>query len=409
MVKIYEIRDPIYGFIRFNELEKEIIDQPFFQRLRRIKQLGFTDYIYPSGSHTRFEHSLGVMQYATLMYDRILEEDSNKRILKEILGYNDSGLDIARQVLRLAALLHDVGHPPFSHACEELLPKKPGTESRYTHEEYSKLIINKKVKDILKKEHHRRNHKIDVDDITGLIDGIGIYSFWKELISGDIDADRGDYLLRDSHHLGVKYGIYDYQRFIDTLRIAIDEESGSPCIGIDKDGWRTGESLLIARYRLSTQVNSHKTRRVLDKHLRMALSRILPGGSFPSPDKIDDFLFFDDAEIWSLIKKQTSCEHCDALLRRKHYRLHYETKEENEKRKIELEKENFSTIVAELEKKGVDIFTDSIKYNWYADGFKVVDSSIPTYNIVMGDLSEYSAIIGNLKPLMLNRVYKKPE
>ena len=98
--KYYEIRDPIYGFIRLEEWEKKIIDHPSFQRLRRIKQLGITNMVFPSANHTRFEHSLGVMHLASLMFDTIVEH--NKDLLKEKLSYNDTGLDKDRHLIRLA-------------------------------------------------------------------------------------------------------------------------------------------------------------------------------------------------------------------------------------------------------------------------------------------------------------------
>jgi HD superfamily phosphohydrolase len=132
----YEIRDPVYGFITFNEWEKEIIDHFVFQRLRRIKQLALTDMVYPGATHTRFEHSLGVMHLATKMYDAIIRDDSNKQLLTEKLNYQESGLKRDRQLVRLAALLHDVGHAPFSHASEAIISKNPVTGKPYKHEDY---------------------------------------------------------------------------------------------------------------------------------------------------------------------------------------------------------------------------------------------------------------------------------
>jgi HD superfamily phosphohydrolase len=130
MERKYEIRCPIHGFIELNEWERDIINQPAFQRLRRIRQLGLTDYVYPGAMHTRFEHSLGVMHVATRMYDSIVARSAE--VLKAELGYNDDGLRRDRMIVRLAALLHDVGHAPLSHAAEEIMPTKPdGT--RYKH------------------------------------------------------------------------------------------------------------------------------------------------------------------------------------------------------------------------------------------------------------------------------------
>jgi HD superfamily phosphohydrolase len=129
MERKYEIRCPIHGFIELNGWERDIINQPAFQRLRRIRQLGLTDYVYPGAMHTRFEHSLGVMHIATRMYDSIVARSAE--VLKAELGYNDDGLRRDRMIVRLAALLHDVGHAPLSHAAEEIMPTKPdGTRWR---------------------------------------------------------------------------------------------------------------------------------------------------------------------------------------------------------------------------------------------------------------------------------------
>src|ERR1700759_164394 len=117
--KTYEIRCPVHGFIRLNDWEWEVISQPAFQRLRRIRQLAWTDFVYPGAMHTRFEHSLGVLHMATMLYDAII-----KRCIDFLRGefrYNDAGLARYRKLVRLAALLHDVGHGPFSHAGEDLL------------------------------------------------------------------------------------------------------------------------------------------------------------------------------------------------------------------------------------------------------------------------------------------------
>src|ERR1700733_10049716 len=116
--RLYEIRCPVHRFVTIDEWEREIISQPAFQRLRRIRQLAWTDYVYPGAMHTRFEHSLGVMHMATLLYEGIVERCWP--FLRDELGYDEAGKHRYRKLVRLAALLHDVGHGPFSHAAEDL-------------------------------------------------------------------------------------------------------------------------------------------------------------------------------------------------------------------------------------------------------------------------------------------------
>ncbi|MEA1906159.1 MAG: HD domain-containing protein [Euryarchaeota archaeon] len=153
-MKFYEIRDPIYGFIRLNELEIDIVNHPVFQRLRRIKQLGFTEMVYPSAKHSRFEHSLGVMDLATRLYDEIVKKNSH--ILEETVGLDENELDRDRELIRLAALLHDIGHAPLSYVGENLMPINPKTSKPYKHKHYSATIIKEIFKDIIE-DHDAKN------------------------------------------------------------------------------------------------------------------------------------------------------------------------------------------------------------------------------------------------------------
>src|SRR6202035_4976711 len=116
-MQMKEVRDPVHGFIYFNETEMEIVNTTVFQRLRYIRQLAFTHLVYPGAEHSRFAHSLGVMEFATRMFDTLMIKHLGKE-LKWKKGHKERN----RQLLRLGALLHDIGHPPFSHASEELLP-----------------------------------------------------------------------------------------------------------------------------------------------------------------------------------------------------------------------------------------------------------------------------------------------
>ncbi len=325
---IYEIRDPIFGFITFNEWEREIINSKEFQRLRRIKQLAFTDMIYPGANHTRFEHSLGVMHMATMMYDSITSKNSNFEILKRRYGYDKEGIGRDRQLVRLAALLHDIGHTPFSHGPECLLPNE--------HEEYSVKIIKDSLKDIIENHKINDNYKIKAEEVAALIEGnIKVLKgriFWRVLISSQLDADRCDYLLRDSYHTGVKYGIYDYNRLINTISIGIDPEEDDVVLGIEEGGWRVAEALIIARYLIFTQVYLHKTRMIYDYHLTKILENMLPNGKFPTPNEINDYLNLDDYKVWNFIlSNENSIEDCFYILNRKHHRMIYEVEKINGK------------------------------------------------------------------------------
>lgn len=298
----YTFRDPVHGFIGFNELEWDIINSSAFQRLRRIRQLAWTDYVYPGAMHTRFEHSMGVCHVASRLFDAIIKRDLE--ILKSDYKFMDSGINRQRQIIRLAALMHDLGHGPFSHAAEEVFPEKERGE-KYVHEEYSAAIAKDMLGSLVKNHpYNQHNYGITIDNITDIFSPESKESasvLWKELISGQMDADRMDYLLRDSYHAGVSYGRYDLDRVIDTLCLCEDSEIGGHLIGVKEDGIHAVEGLLIARFMMFTQVYFHKTRVIFDYHYEEALKRILEkfGGTFPTPigKALQNYFDWDDWKV----------------------------------------------------------------------------------------------------------------
>ncbi len=303
--RFYEIRDPIHGFIRLHEWERDIINHPVFQRLRRIRQLAFTDMVYPGATHSRFEHSLGVMHLAGRAYDLLTGNPTSRERLRSELHYDEDGINRARRIVRLAALLHDIGHGPFSHVAEALMPADPGKTSKsgkpavYGHERYSAAIIRTFFKDVIDDHKElRTNVGITADDVAGLLAGdvkLGSHLFWRDLITSQMDVDRMDYLLRDAYHCGVRYGIYDLDRLLYTMAIApgMPEPGGQIgdtdtseglSIGVQEGGQHAAEELILARYAMFTQVYFHRTRRAYDFHLEQVLKGALRGGHFPPPD-----------------------------------------------------------------------------------------------------------------------------
>lgn len=325
-MKYYEIRDPIHGFVKINEWERDIINQPAFQRLRRIKQLAWTDMVYPGASHTRFEHSLGVMHVVTKLVEAIAERQ--KDYLHNELKYVDGSLDRIKTVLRLAALLHDVGHAPFSHAAEDVFPARPDGEETFEHEEYSAAIVKYELADVI--EAHPYNHfRIQVKDIIAFFLGDRTdrdCRIWGDLLSSQLDGDRMDYLLRDSYHAGVNYGRYDLNRVAATVRLIQRPSSDEYTMGIDDDGIHATEGLILARYMMFTQLYFHKTRVIYDYHLVEALKAILQphGGSFPAPisaEQIKDYIAWDDWKVAGEIAGGKAGIHGEILKNRNHYRL----------------------------------------------------------------------------------------
>lgn len=372
--QIYEIRDAVYGFIQLDEQEWEIINHPVYQRLRRIKQLSLTDMAYPGAQHTRLEHSFGVMQMATDIFNSIINKERARGLLKDQYHLKENGFDRYRKIIRLAALLHDIGHAPFSHTGEDLMPfKDTETGKRYNHEEYSIAIIKQYFKPVIEEHSINANYTIKVEEVTALLGDSskcafqGILLLFKGIISGQLDADRADYLLRDSIHTGVSYGLYDRNRLINCIDIGQMPETGDLVLAIQNGGWHIAESLVLARYQMFSQVYFHKTRRAYDHHVSYAVKEILTqgypqfGGFYPAPEYLNEYVQLDDWIMYGKIKEGLGGKHGAIILERKHYRKVYETSllpkpEEDE----EFERKRLA-----IQEKGIDYFEDEASTKWY--------------------------------------------
>ncbi len=366
-----EIRDVVHGFIQLDEQEVEIINHPVFQRLRRIKQLSLTDMVYPGANHTRFEHSLGVMQMATEMFDSIISKKQAHDILCSELKFDEAGLGRARKIIRLAALLHDVGHSPFSHAGEMTMPLISESEKRYSHEDYSIAIIKKYFGEIIENHPISQNYGLKTSDVTILLGDESVKitknAIWKDLISGQLDADRSDYLLRDSIHLGVSYGLYDKSRLINCITIGRHYDSEALSMAIERSGWHIAESLVIARYQMFSQVYFHKTRRIFDYHVGQAIKAILhelklPGDTYPSPDHLDQYIEFDDWKMYGALKSGMGGSHGKIILNRTPYHCIVESNEPPTKEDIQKLEEKKQ----ECTNRGIDYYIDNkATTSWY--------------------------------------------
>lgn len=404
----YEVRCPIYGFVSLNDWEWQIISQPAFQRLRRIRQLSWTDYVYPGAMHTRFEHSLGVMHMATMLYEGIVKR--SRDILQSELGYKDQGLERHKALVRLTALLHDVGHGPFSHAAEDLFPfRNEVVGERYKHEHYSAGIVRHHFADIIKNHPLNTNYGFSADDVANLLEGkaeAGNALFWHDIIAGQMDADRMDYLLRDSLHSGVGYGRYDWQRLVHTtVAVPTTEEEGGPRIGVMEGGWHAAEGLIIARYFMFTQVYFHKTRVILDHHLQNALAEMLPDKCFPKPvnGELDEYLRWDDWRVLGLLADGKGGEHGKRLADRDHYREidHTpETPSAEDIRRLEEWRGALGDLLA------ADIPAEKSWYKAGADDVQIITEA-PSPEVK--PLSAYSSVVKNIQTVKQVRLFARPE
>jgi HD superfamily phosphohydrolase len=228
------IKDPVHGYVEVEEALLPVLDSPPVQRLRHVKQLGFSCLVYPGANHTRFEHSLGTMHLATLLARHL-------------------ALDPAEVTLIAAAgLLHDTGHGPFSHTSEAFLAEFAG----HDHHRVEHLLAGPVLAPALD------GADLDPAEVAALIRGEHPLA---DLIHGDLDADRMDYLQRDAHYTGAPYGTVDAERLIQS---SILQGGG---LGIDESGVQAAESLLIARTLMRPAVYFHHTSRIATSMLNLAL------------------------------------------------------------------------------------------------------------------------------------------
>ena len=305
------------------------MDSPPFQRLRYIHQLAMTFLVYPAATHRRFEHSLGVMELATRVYETLTRPENIQHDAMRELSESKRDYWNWRTVLRMAALCHDMGHLPFSHAAEkELLP------DGWDHERMTREIVmsdelvqvwsrlNVKAEDVAKLAVGPKKYGQQFSDIEAVL---------SEIITGDaFGVDRMDYLLRDSLHAGVAYGRFDHYRLIDTMRV-LPRTAGSsnePVLGVELGGLHSAEALLLARYFMFSQLYCHDVRRIYDIHLKDFLKEWLPNGTF-STDPADHIRLTDNEVTAALMEaaRDSSSKGHDAarrIVERQHFRLLYE-------------------------------------------------------------------------------------
>ncbi len=232
------IKDSVHDHIEISGVARELLETPPVQRLRRISQLGTAVLVYPSANHTRFEHSLGVYHLADTALDHLgIEGTQAERV-------------------RASALLHDIGHCPYSHNIEDVLYRHTG---KY-HDEVHELIDSGPVARVL------RENGLSPGRVADLIAGEGELG---QLVSGELDVDRMDYLVRDAHHTGVPYGTIDHGRLVRELRFV------DGALVLDEGNVQTAESLLLARALMNPTVYKHHVSRIATVMLRRGVSRVI--------------------------------------------------------------------------------------------------------------------------------------
>ena len=307
------INDPVYGGIAITQMELEIIDTPIFQRLRGLRQLARVNFVFPGAEHSRYVHSLGVLYIMGLMTEHLLKQG----MLTED--------DVVK--MRAAALLHDIGHYPLSHLGESVysyckdnqnansivqlvgknekkhLYEMSSSHSKSAHHEHlGKYIIihNQEIKGILEK------YGLDSEEIGEIFTGeYGSRNMvYTQLLHSSLDADRLDYLLRDSYQTGVKYGLVDLQYLVRLLMVVEDSDlPGKKVLACNKKGQHVVEHFLMSRYFHYSQVIFHKTNAAFEGMVKCMYIKLVQSGNFlynsleEIHDSVNDeeFLKFNDS------------------------------------------------------------------------------------------------------------------
>ncbi|MBX5482367.1 MAG: HD domain-containing protein [Myxococcaceae bacterium] len=309
------IRDPIHGTIPVSDQEKAIIDSRFFQRLRNVRQLGFGDLAFPGATHTRHAHSMGAMHVASRLFDAVAARSDLPEPVQARF----------RATVRAAVLCHDLGHMPLSHASEKIAPPRralklptwisegpeaPGPDDQASHEDFTvKIVLDSSLRSILEREYGDLG--ITPEAIASLIsgapvpggspfvhEGIDWFPLLRATVSGELDADRMDYLLRDSFFTGVTYGRYDLEWIVQNLNPAVI--AGRAHLALSRAAAFAFEDFLLSRYHMFLSVYYHHTTVNFDHMLRRFYEEA--PGEFEIPSDPEAFLVCDDVALITALR-----------------------------------------------------------------------------------------------------------
>lgn len=299
------VRDPVHGVVLVSDEEKAVIDNPFFQRLRHVRQLGFGEMAFPGATHTRHAHSLGAMHVASRLFDAVASR----------AGLSPACSLRFRAAVRLAVLCHDIGHMPLSHASERIAPERhrlglPAwlgrTPGQASHEDFTaKLLLDSSLSEQIRTRFAQAG--ISPEEVAALVAGLpppGGFSFRDEagldwtpllraLVSGELDADRMDYLLRDSFYTGVQYGRYDLDWIVQNLNPA--QKEGKVYLALSRAAAFAFEDFLLSRYHMFVSVYLHHTPVNFDHMLGRYYAE--SPGEFEIPADPEAFLLCDDVAL----------------------------------------------------------------------------------------------------------------
>ncbi|MCK5688506.1 HD domain-containing protein [Myxococcota bacterium] len=325
------IQDPVHGTIEVTPAEIKLIDSMAFQRLRHIKQLGFTELAFPGATHSRYTHSLGAMHMATRIAERVLGE----------LNLGKEDFTRLRETVRLAMLFHDLGHAPMSHVSEQVMPQVSalkidewgvGDSNRQaSHEDYTvKLLVDSELTQLIEKQMGdigvsgaRLAALISGREPPGdkgafKVDGVNLLPILSQLVSSELDADRMDYLRRDAYYAGVPYGAFDHEWLVRNIT-AVQHEGQWVMALLHKGVWAF-EDFLLSRYHMFLAVYYHHTAIGFDQ----MLGRFYAETEYQLPADVDAYVQADDVQLIGDLRASKN-EWARLVVERRPYRLALET------------------------------------------------------------------------------------
>ncbi len=417
------ILDPVHKYIVFSEQERPLVDSIIFQRLRYIRQLGFAELAFPGAVHNRFLHSLGVCHLAGKAFDSLL-------LLDNFL--TPSKKKDFRKLVRLSALLHDIGHGPLSHISETAMPllsdlslpfcnidKKDDNKKKATHEHYTiKLILESEIKSLISAMDvsaqcvaHLIDDRVPFSDTDFFISaGVNFKPLLKQIISSDLDMDRVDYTRRDAFFCGADYGFCDHEWILNNLRVHIQE--GQAFLGIGQKAVYSVESFFLGRRHLGLAIYFHNKMVAMDEMLYHYF--VSPNCNFHIPADLDGYLKCTDTSLFENLREASSKnEWARRITEKKPYEKLYEiqyTLIEKEKKLDHLQK-----VKQLLKKQGISfIHTNSLNHvkRFY---FQDTDQHLPLY-IVDESTGKAVTLRARMKMfnqkefmLLMDRIYVSPE
>lgn len=325
------IRDPIHGTIQLGREEIAVVDSPAFQRLRMIKQLGLADLAFPGATHTRYAHGLGTLHIASGMFGQLSR------------AYDLPAQDASRlaATVRLAALFHDLGHAPLSHTTEAFMPNvsalnlgrwlEGNGDRRASHEDYTLKILTDSDLTRRIEQHLTPEHGVTADDVAAviagwtpdpalrsrfLVGGLDWMPALRQCVSSELDADRMDYLLRDSYYAGVPYGRYDHEWLLENLTPV--ERGNTIHLGLDVRASFGFEDFLLSRYHMFTSVYFHQIPIGYEVMLRAYVAE--QQGEMTIPSDVEAYLRLDDVAFWMALRSSKN-RWAQRMVDRRAYRM----------------------------------------------------------------------------------------